>query len=401
MGRRIPTALHNELSEYASLLRALRTRDALDVTKHLIKGSPFAATSSTSVDGLDETGDPVAGPSKQPQSAASRPAGKTRSAAAKGKQKAVAAAPELSSKPKQIKRDHWTRWPLLLDDVIKPEWTLEDEVAVIASQVLKSRAPPSFPFPVSEENDDTENDEFVYVNTEVDEDDPDHPFYTPYLTSIVASYLSTMLALLASHTPARPASMQNRIEPLNWRAVLDVVVSCGVPEFSNPMVVQNVIRRMEAIYGPSILPIEGRMATSYRAVERMKGKEAAAEEFAKFFQSYEANYFSQASPPPSFKPSKTRTKRKRNQHDDNTPRAQKHRKAAKVRFELSDAAASGGESEVPCGKESQTTLPGLAKEHLLGDTTSVSRLSELPGLGPRRSSRKKAAVNHYYPHADE
>ncbi|CAA7269888.1 unnamed protein product [Cyclocybe aegerita] len=361
--------------------------------------------SSTSVDGLDQAGDvaPVAGPGKQPQSTASRPAGKSRRATAKGKEKAVAAVSGPSSKPKQIKRDHWTRWPLLLDDVIKPEWTLEDEVAVIASQVLKSRVSPSFPIPISEENDGREDDEFVYVNTEVDEDDPDHPFYTPYLTSIVASYLSTMLALLASHTPARPASMQNRIEPLNWRAVLDVVVSCGVPEFSNPKVVHNVIRRMETIYGPSILPIEGRMATSYRAVERMKGKEAAAEEFAKFFQSYEADYFSQASPPPSFKPSKTRTKRKHDQHDDNNPRAPKHKNVTKVRFELPDTAASGGESSVPCGKESragQCNLPGSAKENPADDAIEAS-VYQPSGLGLRRSSRKKTTVNYYYPPPEE
>ena len=30
-------------------------------------------------------------------------------------------------------------------------------------------------------------------------------------------------------------------------------------------VVENVIRRMEAIYGPSFSPLEGEMATSYRS----------------------------------------------------------------------------------------------------------------------------------------
>ena len=30
-------------------------------------------------------------------------------------------------------------------------------------------------------------------------------------------------------------------------------------------VVENVIRRMEAIYGPSFSPLDGKMATSYRS----------------------------------------------------------------------------------------------------------------------------------------
>jgi hypothetical protein len=45
--------------------------------------------------------------------------------------------------PKQkLQVDHWQwtrRWLLLLDDSPIPEWNLEDEVAVIASRVVKSR----------------------------------------------------------------------------------------------------------------------------------------------------------------------------------------------------------------------------------------------------------------------
>jgi hypothetical protein len=42
--QRVPAALHFELTEYASLLRALHTRDidAMDLTSHLTKLSPFA-----------------------------------------------------------------------------------------------------------------------------------------------------------------------------------------------------------------------------------------------------------------------------------------------------------------------------------------------------------------------
>ncbi|KAF8809400.1 hypothetical protein BYT27DRAFT_7337171 [Phlegmacium glaucopus] len=241
--KRIPTALHSELTEYASLLRALRTKDAMDLTVHL-SGN-------------------VAPPAK----------------------------------PKR-KRDHWTRWPLLLEDVPIPEWTLEDEVTVIASRVIKAHPTPTFP--VTEgplEHDDPSHTDYV-MNTEFEEDDPDYPFYVPYLTSVVATLLSTTFSLLAKHTPSRPASMQNRIEPLNWRSVIDVIVACDIPEYSNPKILENVIRRMEAIYGPSFSPLEGKMATSYRAVERMKNKAAATDRLHKLHEEPMASYFTQASPPP-------------------------------------------------------------------------------------------------------
>ena len=40
--------------------------------------------------------------------------------------------------------DQWTCWPILLEDVPTPEWTLEDEIGVIASRVMKSRPTPTF-----------------------------------------------------------------------------------------------------------------------------------------------------------------------------------------------------------------------------------------------------------------
>ena len=179
--RRVPAALHFELTEYVSLLRALRTRDAMDLTAHLTKPSPFT---------LPPQREPVTNMDNN----------------------------NLDAPPTcKRKRDQWTRWPLLLDDVPIPEWTLEDEVAVIASRVLKSRPTPTFPvFEGPLEHDDPSHTDYV-MSTEFEEDDPDDPFYAPYLTSLTASLLSTIFSLLAKHTPARPASMQNRIEPLNWR----------------------------------------------------------------------------------------------------------------------------------------------------------------------------------------
>ncbi|KAF8964814.1 hypothetical protein BDZ97DRAFT_2075072 [Flammula alnicola] len=334
--RRVPAALHRELTEYAALLRALRVRDAMDLTKHLTRANPFALPPQldddvelNSDDDLDDDelldgshshvpyppstiasesrpGTPVAGPSNLKSTV--RPT----SAKAKGKQKA-----KEPAAPKQRRRDHWTRWPLPLEDVLNPEWTLEDEVAVIVSQLMKMRPRPPFPVPVAGPDEAMEEDEedraFTVADIEFDEEDPDPPFYVPYIVSIIANYLSTILGLLASFTPARPASMQNRIEPLNWRAIIDVVVSCGIPEFANAKyvaslsryvvvgnpccrVVNNVIKRMEAIYGPSVSPLEGKKATSYRAVERIKEKEAATKKFEKKFDEVLEKYWQPVSP---------------------------------------------------------------------------------------------------------
>ncbi|KAF8875220.1 hypothetical protein CPB84DRAFT_1829212 [Gymnopilus junonius] len=316
MKRRVPDALHHELSEYAALLRALRVRDALDVTKHITKPSPFAlqdgelnapdddetfsdASQPSASASVSTRGTPIAGPSDL-----SRPANsQVRSAKTKGKR-------PVTTGRKQRRRDHWTRWPLPLPDVLIPEWSLEDEIAVVASQVLKSCPSPTFPVsPMEDDMEDEEDEEDDEDRTirgrdlAFESDDPDYPYYVPYLTSVVANFLSVVLAALASQTPARPASMQNRIEPLNWRAVIDVVLSCGVPEFANSKVVENVIKRMETIYGPSILPLEGDKATSFRAVERMKAKEVAAEKFASALEKHMDELFTPPYIPPSRSPS--------------------------------------------------------------------------------------------------
>jgi len=54
---------------------------------------------------------------------------------------------------------------------------------------------------------------------------------------------------------------------------------------------------METIYGPSFSPLEGKMATSYRAVDRIKNKKAATDRIHKLFEEPMTSFFSQASPP--------------------------------------------------------------------------------------------------------
>jgi hypothetical protein len=83
MSKKIPKQLHTELSEYTALLRALKTRDLLDLSAQL-------------------------------------------------------QTPELTSQPK---KDIWTRWPLNPKDIYVPLWELQDEVAVISRSVIKEDEP--------------------------------------------------------------------------------------------------------------------------------------------------------------------------------------------------------------------------------------------------------------------
>jgi len=228
--RRVPAALHRELSEYASLLRVLRTRDTMDVTKYLTKPSPFALNDDTQLN-LEDDMDGSLGDALKTQRLNSPSPLISDST---DRSSSVRSSSKSNGSPKKRKRrDQWTRWPVMLKDVLKPEWTLEDEVAVVASQVTKARSHPLSKISPDAHPSEESDDGLIVLDLEVEDDDPDPPFYVPSLTYTIANFLSTILAQLASHTPARPCSMQNRIEPLNWQAVINAVISSDIPEYSN------------------------------------------------------------------------------------------------------------------------------------------------------------------------
>jgi len=70
--------------------------------------------------------------------------------------------------------------------------------------------------------------------------------------------------------------------------------------------VENVIRRMEAIYDPSFSPLEGKLATSYRTAERINNKRVAIDRIHKLHEEPMASILSPPlytkrplTPPPS------------------------------------------------------------------------------------------------------
>ncbi|KAJ7704376.1 hypothetical protein B0H17DRAFT_1002960 [Mycena rosella] len=248
--KRVPAALHSELSEYNSLLRVLRTNDTLDLTKHITLSPPrrprhTAQASSSKPDApqVDEQDD---GDDDEPPAKRGRPR----------------------------KRDTWTRWPLLVNDVHVPEWGLEDEIGALVTLCLRNNPPKIPQYAKSAQVEDGDEGD-------ADEDDEDPPPILPHLAQSASAFLASILALLALHTPARPQSMQNRLKPIGWQTVLDVLASCAEPAHPNslidPAMISNVKTRMEAIYGPceSHAPLRAALKYTSHAAARLEEADVA------------------------------------------------------------------------------------------------------------------------------
>lgn len=215
----IPKVLHSELTDYTSLLRALRTRNTLDVTSHIMRTAPSKGDALNSDDDDDDKGHTSQGVHNDTDTASS--SSSHTGGAARGR------------------HDNWTRWPLLFDDVAVPEWGFEDEVSTLAAQALKLRPPARLSVsalsPDSGPEEDAEG---------IDPDlNPDTPSYIPHLTACASTQLAKVLALLAAHTPIRAPSLQNRIEPLDWQSVINILSSCGDPSVADEKCVHSPRRR--------------------------------------------------------------------------------------------------------------------------------------------------------------
>ncbi|CCM03057.1 uncharacterized protein FIBRA_05177 [Fibroporia radiculosa] len=265
----IPAALHHEVSEYAALIRALRTSHTLDLSEQLVRASVPTVDDLLSDDELDNDGDdgaddnryrtPAVETSNVPDnegyegdaSAASRI--RTRSVS-------VSALPETRKRTRTGKsraRDTWTRWPLLAGDVHVPEWGLEDEVELMASRALKRVPQALAPAVVAGEDDSKPFPGGIEGG--VDEDVELEPASLHALTDDSATYLARILALLAAHTGSYTKRMQDRLRPFDWEAVLAIV---GASSLVDPNVVRNVHRRLEVLYKPSQSHVVERVQTT-------------------------------------------------------------------------------------------------------------------------------------------
>ena len=224
---RVPAALHNELTEYSSLLRALRTSNTLDLASQL---TTFASVASASQHDQEDEPDvePIAddGESER-QSEESISPSRGSVELPKSHTGTSIGSPRKPGKAASNKeRDTWTRWPLLAGDVNVPEWNLEDEVKSVALQCLAATGG---------------NEQLAHQASSVDDSSDLEDITESQLTSHAVNaitestsrHLSQILALLAAYVPPNEKSMQNRVRPLNWESVLNIVIAHGLasPEY--------------------------------------------------------------------------------------------------------------------------------------------------------------------------
>ena len=252
MGKRtkVPAALHSELSEYASLLRALRTSNTLDLASQLTSTPNTAPTSHLGDESLlDDDGEserPVTETVTDSQDHGQELAADEDPAVRKLKRKAK----RVSKAKAKAPRDNWTRWPLLAGDVHVPEWSLEDEVSLLATQSLKAQLGDSTPSssgaseqpgqePLEEApttaSSSSHTPSSLHAISDVpvsdDEDALDSLLPPRVLGALTASsgrFLSQILAVLTTYVPPGGKSMQNRMRPINWESVLDIAAVNGL-----------------------------------------------------------------------------------------------------------------------------------------------------------------------------
>ncbi|KAF9034218.1 hypothetical protein BDZ89DRAFT_1130767 [Hymenopellis radicata] len=149
--RKIPDGLVHEIGEYSALLRTLSIGTTSDLAGQLLRheqerrgdeGSAFGDSDDESMysQSIDASSPPP--PTSPFPTSSPLTASPSRSCSSLlpsspplPSRKRKLSAPAESSARKRRAMVGLTRWPLLLEDVPKPEWTLEDEVGAMMSQL--------------------------------------------------------------------------------------------------------------------------------------------------------------------------------------------------------------------------------------------------------------------------
>jgi hypothetical protein len=256
--KRVPPSQRNELAEYASLLRSLRTNDLLDISSRLGGSSHASASSATPPD------DPytLAGERHPSSTSLTGAAGRDDESEPTDSVPYALGSSEI-----------WTRWPLLPDEVQTTEWGFSDEIRVLVSQAL-SISPNSY-----------HNDESVYdanVSTEGDadtlldgDDIPDNMMRV--ITEASAAHLERILASLVNITPHLNPRSRSRMGGIGWEIVLQTVSAAGLADamfvivqilqaksfayINNNRTIETVQRRLEQLYGPASMSCVYKRAT--------------------------------------------------------------------------------------------------------------------------------------------
>ncbi|SRR6266404_3173374 len=214
----VPAALHSEISEYASLLRVLRTTDTLDITTQLTRLDSLHATGAD-----DETGQHKsrAEPRAEPRAESKRATSPLDEETGRSSPKGDSIHPGRSWK-------NWTRWPLVPEDIHRPEWGFEDEVYSLAKQVLLSDVSYLGPsHTVSSPSRGKDSDGYsVLIEDQAEVLLP--PPSLRALADVSSSHLERILSALATYSLSVEESTHDRSGPIGWESVLNVVGTAGL-----------------------------------------------------------------------------------------------------------------------------------------------------------------------------
>lgn len=239
----VPAALHSELEEYASLVRALRTSKTLDLASHLTQFSQNQTQQSASEHGSAQQSASEADTEEDlPRTSSAPPTSDVYdedgeeeidydidTANNKGKRRASFKARGANKRRLASfnERDTWTRWPLLSGDVHIPTWGLDDEVAALSTNILRmqrqqetqhlSTSLPASPTSLATQNPGAAS-ELGSIDDDLEADD--EKLILSHLATSTAFTLSRLLSTLAQYVPPVEKSLRNRLAPLDWSAVL-------------------------------------------------------------------------------------------------------------------------------------------------------------------------------------
>jgi hypothetical protein len=186
--------LQKEVDEYASLLRALKTNATLDLTAHL--SQPLTPNAPEH--------DVIEQPVLLEKSKKRRRSGSS-----------LSLSPSTGTEKKKKAKDTWTRWPLLQGDVYIPEWELADEVHALAKECLIYSSEDSSGSGTS-------------PNTVPDDEEKSPSSHVASLTETIDELLSQTFTLLAAHRPSAASDRVDRLSPMDWQTVLNVLAASSL-----------------------------------------------------------------------------------------------------------------------------------------------------------------------------
>lgn len=242
MSKRSRAALHSELEEYASLVRALRTSKTLDLASHLTQyhtqqsasEHDSAQQSASEADAEEDLNDLPRTSSAPPTSDVYDEDGEEEIdyeigiANNKGKRRAsFKASGENKRRLTSFnERDTWTRWPLLSGDVHIPTWGLDDEVAALSTNISRMQRQQEATSVAVNQNSGAASElsstggEELFDDIDDDLEADDEKLILSHLATSTAFTLSRLLSTLAQYVPPVEKSLRNRLAPLDWSAVL-------------------------------------------------------------------------------------------------------------------------------------------------------------------------------------